>query len=163
VAGEGELLAKLKARFGGTAIQDMGIVRDRVVKIVLDRKDLVAVCRSLKQDFGFEHITCIAAVDWRDHFECVYHVTSWSRNLLVQVNAWIPHDDPHIDSVVSLWNGANVHEREAYDLMGIVFDGHPNLTRILLPKDFAYHPLRKDFPQEVDRQYVSRRKIGGGG
>lgn len=161
MAGEGPVLGPLKDRFGG-ALRDMGIVRDRVIKVVLDRKDLFPVCKFLKEQLGFEHITCITAVDWRDRFESVYHLTSWSRNLMVQINAQIPHDDPHIESVTSLWPGANVHEREAYDLMGIVYDGHPNLVRILLPKDYEFYPLRKEFPQEVDRQYVSRRKIGGG-
>ncbi|HYS71718.1 MAG TPA: NADH-quinone oxidoreductase subunit C [Thermoplasmata archaeon] len=161
MAVEGEVLARLKERFGDATFRSLGIVRDRVVKVVIDRKDLRAVCAFLKEQLDMEHISCITAVDWRDHYESVYHVTSWKRNCMVQINAWIPHDDPHIDSVVPLWNGANVHEREAYDLMGIVYDGHPNLTRILLPKDFEYFPLRKDFPQEVDRQYVSRRKIGG--
>lgn len=162
MAGEGEVLASLKDRFGPAAFRELGIVRDRVMKISLDRRELFSVCKFLKEEVDFEHITSIAAVDWRDHYESVYHLTSWSKNLMMQINATIPHDDPHIDSVVSLWNGANVHEREAYDLMGIVYDGHPNLTRILLPKDFEFFPLRKDFPQEVDRQYVSRRKIGGG-
>jgi len=157
---EGEILGKLRDRFGAA---DAAIVRPRVVRVTIDRKDLVPACRFLKEAFGVEHITCITAVDWRDRYECVYHLTSWSRNFMVQIHARMPKDDPHIDSLTSLWNGANVHEREAYDLMGIVFDGHPNLVRILLPKDYEYHPLRKDFPQEVDRQYVSRRKIGGGG
>jgi NADH-quinone oxidoreductase subunit C len=157
---EEELLRKLRDRFGAS---DAAVVRDRVVRVTIDRNDLMPVCRFLKESFAVQHITCITAVDWRDRYECVYHLTSWSRNFMVQINARIPKDDPHIDSVTPLWNGANVHEREAYDLMGIVFDGHPNLTRILLPKDYEYHPLRKDFPQEVDRQYVSRRKIGGGG
>ena len=160
---EVEVLAKLRERFGASGAMDMGILRDRVVRVGIDRKDLVPVCTVLKSKLGVEHLTCITAVDWRDRFECVYHLTSWSRNYMVQVTARIPKDDPHIDSLVALWDAANVHERESYDLMGIVFDGHPNLVRILLPKDFEYHPLRKDFPQEVDRQYVSRRKIGGGG
>ena len=160
---EGLALGRLKERFGEATFREMGIVRDRLVRVAIDRKDLTAVCRFLKEELDMEHLTCITAVDWRDHFEAVYHLTSWKRNFMVQINATIPHDDPHIDSVVPLWNAANVHERESYDLMGIVFDGHPNLTRILLPKDFEFYPLRKDFPQEVDRQYVSRRKIGGGG
>jgi len=161
MAGDGEFLAALRDRFGA-ALRDLSLVRDRVIRLAIDRKDLVAVCKFLKEKFDVEHVTCITAVDWRDHFESVYHLTSWKRNVMIQVNASIPHDDPRIDSITPLWNGANVHEREAYDLMGIVYDGHPNLTRILLPKDYEFHPLRKDFPQELDRQYVSRRKIGGG-
>lgn len=163
MAAEGEVLAGLKERFGADVLREIGIVRDRVVRVAIDRKDLVAVCRFLRDELAMEHLSCITAVDWRDRFECVYHLASWSRNVMVQITARIPHDDPRIDSVVPLWTGANVHEREAYDLMGIVFDGHPNLIRILMPKDYEYFPLRKDFPQEVDRQYVSRRKLGGGG
>jgi NADH-quinone oxidoreductase subunit C len=156
------VLAALRERFPSGTFREAAVVRPRVAKVVVDRKDLFAVCKFLKETSHVEHLSCITAVDWKDHFESVYHLVSWSRTFMVQVHAWIPHDDPHVDSVTPLWNGANPHEREAYDLMGIVYDGHPKLERILLPKDFEYHPLRKDFPQEVDRQYVSRRKIGGG-
>ena len=162
MAVEEDVLRALRERFGAGAFREAVVVRPRVAKVAIDRKDLLEVCRFLKRSFDMEHLSCVTAVDWRDHFESVYHLTSWSRNFMVQINAWIPHDDPRIDSVTPLWNAANCLEREAYDLMGIVYDGHPNLTRILLPKDFAFHPLRKDFPQEVDRQYITRRKIGGG-
>ena len=162
MAVEDEVLARLKETFGEATFKDLGIVRDRLVRVVFDREHLVPVARFLRDTLGFEHLTCITAVDWRDRFESVVHLTSWRNNVMVQINAHIPHDDPHIDSLTPLWNSANVHEREAYDLMGIIYDGHPKLERILMPKDYEYHPLRKEFPQEVDRQYVSRRKIGGG-
>ena len=162
VAGvEDDILAKLQARFGAK-IPEGKIVRRQLVQIAIDRADVVDVCRFLRDELGFEHLGCVSAVDWKDHFESVYHVEHYGNGCVVQVNARIPHDDPKIASVVSVWNAANYHEREAWDLMGIVYEGHPNLERILLPNDFKFHPLRKDFPQEVDRQYISRRKLKGG-
>ena len=157
---EREALDSLKAQFGSKLLEAR-VIRSLLAEVVIDRGDLVAVCRYLK-DSGFEHLGCISAVDWKDHFESVYHVENYYTGCVVQVNARIPHDDPKIESVCSLWNAANFHEREAWDLMGIAYEGHPNLTRILLPEDFKFHPLRKDFPQEVDRQYISRRKLKGG-
>ena len=157
---EEEVRRELEAKFPGV-LKAARILRPRLVQVRIDRKDLVPLCEHLKAS-GFEHLTCISAVDWVTRFESVYHVTSWSRNCMVEIDAEIPHDDPRIASVYGVWPGADYHEREAWDLMGIVYEGHPNLERILLPRDFKYHPLRKDFPQEVDRQYVSRRKLGGG-
>ncbi len=162
VAGvEEQVLTALRLKFP-TELHEARVVRPRLVEVVIDREDLVPVCRYLKNEAGFEHLGCVSAVDWKDHFESVYHVENYANGAVVQVNARIPHDDPRIASVCDLWNAANFAEREAWDLMGIVYEGHPNLTRILLPEDFKFHPLRKDFPQEVDRQYISRRKLKGG-
>jgi len=155
-------MKKLRARFP-SALTELGVPRPSVVKAVIDRKDLVGVCSYAKDELGFEHLSCISAVDWKDHFESVYHLYNYSTGTTIQVNALIPHDDPKIDSIVKLWNAALYHEREAWDLMGVVYEGNPNLERILLPKDFLYHPLRKDFPQETERQYISRRKLKTGG
>lgn len=156
-----EVLGKLMVRFGAK-LASCVIVRRQLVQVVIDRADILEVCRYLKDDLGFGHLGCISAVDWKDHFESVYHIENYATGSVVQVNARIPHDDPKIASACSVWNAANFHEREAWDLMGIVYEGHPNLKRILLPDDFKFHPLRKDFPQEVDRQYISRRKLKGG-
>lgn len=158
---EKEILAQLKAAFG-SKLKAATIVRDRLVEAVIDRKDLVPVCTYLKNGLGFEHLVCITAVDWKDRFESIYHIENYYNGCIVQVNARIPYDDPKIASVTPLWNAANYHEREAWDLMGIEYEGHPNLERILLPTDFRFHPLRKDFAQEVDRQYITRRKLRGG-
>ncbi len=158
---EGGVLGALRDTFGAKLLESR-VVRPLLVEVAIDRADLVAVCRYLKETGRFEHLGCISAVDWKDHFESVYHLENYYTGCVVQVNARIPHDDPKIDSVVGLWHAADYHEREAWDLMGIVYEGHPNLTRILLPEDFKFHPLRKDFPQEVDRQYISRRKLKGG-
>ena len=158
---EEAVLEALKSEFGGKLVEAR-VVRPQLVQVAIDRADLLGVCRYLKERQGFDHLGCISAVDWKDHFESVTHVESYASGCVVQINARIPHDDPKIDSLCGLWNAANYHEREAWDLMGIVYEGHPNLTRILLPEDFKFHPLRKDFPQEVDRQYISRRKLKGG-
>jgi len=157
---EEEVKKDLEGRFGGV-LKASRVLRPRVVQVRIDRRDLLPIAKHLKAT-GFEHLSCISAVDWVTRFESVAHVTSWSRNCLVEIVAEIPHDNPKIDSLFGVWPGADFHEREAWDLMGITYTGHPNLERILLPRDFKYHPLRKDFPQEVDRQYVSRRKLGGG-
>ena len=153
---KGELEAKFPKQ-----IKASQVLRPRALRVRIDRKDLLPLAKHLKAA-GFEHLSCISATDWVTRYESVYHITSWRRNCLVEVVAEIPHDDPKIDSVYGVWPGADFHEREAWDLVGITYEGHPNLERILLPKDFKYHPLRKDFPQEVDRQYISRRKLGGG-
>ena len=156
-----EIQAQLVARFRDR-LRNAKVLRPLLVHAEIDRKDLVEVCTYLKEALAFEHLSCISAVDWKDRFECVYHVTNWHNGCQVQLNARIPYDEPRIDSVIGLWHAADYHEREAWDLMGVVFEGHPKLERILLPKDFKFHPLRKDFAQEVDRQYISRRKLKGG-
>jgi len=158
---EKEVLGQLKAAFG-PKLTAATIVRPRVVAVGIDRKDLIPLCTYLKNTLGFEHLSCITAVDWKDHFESIYHIENYYNGCMVQVTARIPYDDPKIDSLTGLWNAANYPEREAWDLMGVEYEGHPNLERILLPTDFKFHPLRKDFAQEVDRQYITRRKLRGG-
>ena len=159
---EADIASRLKARFPA-AIRDLGVPRPRVVKGVIDRKDLVEVCFYLKEELGFEHLSCITAVDWKDHFESVVHLYNYRIGTTAQIHAVIPYDDPKVDSLTKLWNAASYHEREAWDLMGVTYVGNPKMERILLPKDFRYHPLRKDFPQETERQYISRRKLKTGG
>ena len=158
---EKEVLGQLRAAFG-SKLKDPRIVRPQLVAVGIDRTELVPLSTYLKNTLGFEHLSCITTVDWKDHFDSTYHIENYYNGCMVQVTAFIPYDDPKIASLTGLWNAANYHEREAWDLMGITFEGHPNLERILLPQDFKFHPLRKDFAQEVDRQYITRRKLRGG-
>jgi NADH-quinone oxidoreductase subunit C len=132
-------------------------VRDFVDKtfdpyIVIDPARVRAVVQLLRDDpaLGFDLLQLVSGVDWKDRFEVVYHLTSLQYGHRVTLKAVLPHDDPHIGSVAELYPTADWHERETYDLMGIVFDGHPELRRIYLPEDWEGHPLRKDyvFPEE---------------
>ena len=141
---EHRVLRTLAESFPQT-VSDGTLVRSRVIRARVDREDLHSVCRKLKDGLGFDHLTMISAVDYEDRYEVVYHITSYETRLLLELITATPKDDPSVDSVSSIWGGANWQEREAYDLMGIVFRSHPKLERILLPKDVVYHPLRKDF------------------
>ena len=127
------------------AITGFTKVRKDLVRAKLDRRELLKACKYLRDSLGFEHISMISAVEYDDRFEVVYHIASYQNKLLLELIIRTPKDDPTVDSVSSVWGGANWQEREAYDLMGIRFSGHPNLERILLPKDYTFHPLRKDF------------------
>lgn len=128
-----------------TAISDFVKLRKGVLRAKVERRDLYKCCLALKDQLGFEHISMISAVEYDSRFEIVYHITSYGHKLLLELITTTPKEDPSVDSVASVWGGANWQERESYDLMGIKFNNHPNLERILLPKDYLYHPLRKDF------------------
>jgi NADH-quinone oxidoreductase subunit C len=110
---------------------------------------LLEVAQGLRdrQEFTFDLLNSVTAVDYIGHFEVVYHLTSLRQNrkAVVKVRCGEGRADSVVPSVVSVWQGADFQEREVYDLMGIGFQGHPNLKRIMLWEGFPGHPLRKDF------------------
>jgi NADH-quinone oxidoreductase subunit C len=114
--------------------------------------DLVAVLQCLRDEFAFDLLMDIAGVDWAEgaapRFTVVYHLFSTTNHTYIRVATACTGGDaePVAPSVVSLWPGANWHEREAFDMFGIKFEGHPNLRRILMWDGYPYHPLRKEFP-----------------
>ncbi|MGH7273702.1 MAG: NADH-quinone oxidoreductase subunit C [Nitrospiria bacterium] len=119
----------------------------------LRREGIPEVCRFLRDDpdLAFDHITDICSVDYpedEERFEVVYHFYSIRKHHRIRVKARLPEEDCTIDSLTGLWRGANFLEREVYDMMGIRFNHHPDLRRILLTDDFDGYPLRKDFPTE---------------
>jgi NADH-quinone oxidoreductase subunit C len=129
--------------------------------IVLHRKFIVPVCRLLRDhpSCRFEFFVDLTAVDYllveadmqnEERFEVVYHFRSLSQDKRLRVKCPVPENDCSIDSIHSLWHAVNWYERECFDMYGIHFKGHPNLTRILMYDQFEGHPLRKDYP--VDKQ-----------
>jgi NADH-quinone oxidoreductase subunit C len=116
--------------------------------VTVDPDRLVAVATYLRDDaeLDFRYLISVCGVDRLDHFEVVYHLQSLSRNhtaILKTVAAG--HQDPQVPSMTPLWQGAQLQEREVYDLMGIRFEGHPDLRRIFLWDGFPGYPLRKDW------------------
>ena len=117
--------------------------------ILIAPEKIVAVCRHLRKQLSFIRVSAITCVDWHPReprFEVVYHLHSLDRNERVRLKCAVSGDNPVIDSVTSVWSGADWYEREVFDLFGITFTGHPNLERILMPDDWKGHPLRKDYP-----------------
>jgi NADH-quinone oxidoreductase subunit C len=116
--------------------------------------NIVEVCLSLKETRQFVRLADLTAVDWHPsepRFEVVYHLHSIERNERLRLKCRVSGDAAEIDSVTSVWRSANWHEREVFDLFGIVFRGHPDLRRIMLPEDWEGHPLRKDYPLSGDK------------
>ena len=113
----------------------------------IDNDNLVAVSRFLRDQLGFDLLSCVSGVDMLDHLETVYHLRSITRGQLLQLKVRIDRERPEVNSVVSVWPTANWLERETYDMYGIRFTGHPDLRRMLLDDDFEGFPLLKDFHQ----------------
>jgi len=116
--------------------------------VLINSDFLLDVATFLKDtlEFEFDYLTHISAVDYYDYFEVVYQLTSMKHNhSLVVKTRCQGRDNLSLSSVVSLWRGADYQEREIYDLMGITFEGHPNMKRIVLWQGFQGHPLRKDY------------------
>ena len=153
-----ELMQQLSAREG---VSEVSLVRNNVVKFDLDKDKSKEFFTDLKDKFGFEHFSLITAIDNQPEFELVYHFTSVNKSVtvdssdlsvMVEVHIYLDRDTPTVESISDLWGGANWHEREAFDLMGIYFLGHPDLRRVLLPEGFAGHPLRKDYVYEIHEE-----------
>lgn len=125
-------------------------------KIIYIPKENIVPFLTEKKEKGFDMLLMITGVDYKDHLEIVYHLLSTSSGDRLIVKA---ATDEEIDSVTSIWKGADWHEREAWDLLGIKFKGHPDLRRILLPEGWVGHPLRKDYPMDK-KQYVNLQETG---
>ena len=117
--------------------------------ILVTGERLHDICLTLKNEaqYHFDYLRMISALDHGDRFSSVYHLYSYRHGHSLTLRVDLSRDNPQTCSVSDLWPAANWHEREAWDMMGIVYTGHPDLTRILLPLDWEGHPLRKDYKQ----------------
>ena len=122
------------------------------IALLVDAKDLTAVCRCLKDNerFGLDYLADLTAVDYPpDRMDAVYHLYSMAqRHGPLTLKVKLPRTNPVVASVTPIWRGAEFQEREAYDLYGVTFEGHPDLRRILLWEGFEGHPMRKDYVVE---------------
>ena len=153
------------------AIQDLHPVeRLGEITVEVEAADYGRVCERLKAEHGFEQLIDLCGVDYaaygdrprnRRRFAAVLHLLSMRNNCRLRVRCFCPDDEfPVLPSLVEVWPSANWYEREAFDLFGIVFDGHPDLRRILTDYGFVGHPFRKDFPLSgyVEMRYDPEQK-----
>ena len=138
-----KVLDEIKAALGDTVLKAW-VQRKRRIYIAIKGENILDVAKVV-QGMGFDHLSSISGVEYEDRMESVYHIWSYEKRVLLTIRTLVSKDDPKIDSLTSIWKSADWLERETYDLMGIKFEGHPDLRRILLPDDFKGHPLRKDF------------------
>jgi NADH-quinone oxidoreductase subunit C len=149
-----ELADRVRERF-----DEVVLARGEVTMLV-DRGQLVDALAWLdaQQDLRFGFLSSITATDWPDQdprFWLAYELRSVEHRHRIRVKVGLAEADPHVPSLAPFFPTANWHEREVYDFYGIAFDGHPNLTRILLPDDWEGYPLRKDEELGgVDTRYV---------
>ncbi len=167
------LVARASADFGAAIVS----TRTRIGEVTIEvrREDLHRVCLALRDDpaFAFEQLMDVCGVDYATYgaespagarqgprFAVVYHLLSIRHNARLRLRTWLDGEPPVVDSVTDIWASANWFEREAFDLFGIVFEGHPDLRRILTDYGFIGHPFRKDFPLigHVEMRYDPDKK-----
>ena len=142
-------VAALAATIDGSVLAADRFAGD--VTITVPRENIVEICRFLKEEQGYTFLVDLTAVDWPEREEARFDVVYWMHRFddskRIRLLAAVPEDEP-IASATCVWKTANWLEREAYDMFGITFEGHPALERILTWEGFNGHPLRKDFPLE---------------
>lgn len=119
------------------------------VTVVVSREKIAAACSYLKESCGFDMLTDLSGIDnygEEPRFAIAYHLYSLSHLCALRLKVHLAEEDLLVDTVTGVWSTADWHEREAYDMFGIRFAGHPNLKRILMWEGYPHHPLRKDFP-----------------
>jgi NADH-quinone oxidoreductase subunit C len=143
------VLERLRAHFN-ESILSVNEFRGELT-VVVKKEDIVRVCDFLKHDdeLRFDLLEDLCGVDMYtpiDRFQVVYHVFSLKNKFRLRLKVMVDESDLKVPTVSTVWSTANWHEREAYDMFGIIFEGHPDLRRLYMPDEFEYFPLRKDFP-----------------
>jgi NADH:ubiquinone oxidoreductase subunit C len=139
-----ELAATLSAKFGDRVL-GVDDFPGLLGKVRFDPAIATQLFRAFRDDLGFTHLTMVGATDWVDHREVFYALWSDADRIYVMLSANLSSENPTIASAVPIWPSANAHEREAWDLVGVKFVGHPDLRRIFMPEGYAYHPLLRSF------------------
>jgi NADH/F420H2 dehydrogenase subunit C len=160
---------KLTALFPDALVSRGESCGQRWVEVRRDRAVDVLTFLKSDADLSFDGLTDLTATDHLnqgapERFCVVYQLYSYAHNARLRVKAWVPESDPTIGSVSGVWKAAPWAEREVYDLMGITFEGHPDLKRIQLPEYYTGHPLRKDYPLRGlgERDHFPRYTAAGG-
>lgn len=113
--------------------------------------DWSSLCRQLRDSvFAFDYLFCLTCIDWKTHFTVVAHLSSTTYRHTLVLKANLEAEKPEIDTLSLIWRTAEFHEREIFELFGIVFTGHPDLRRLILTDDFEGFPLRKNFEDPVN-------------
>ena len=152
---ESELVASLKQQYGSGIVESLSYLGQKYLTV--DSSILPEILLRMRDAEGFDYCVDITAVHYpkrEQQFEIIYVLYSFPKNERIRVKARI-HDGEHVQSAVGIWETANWLEREAFDMFGIVFEGHPGLKRILLPDEWKGHPLRKDYDiLQQDKEWV---------
>ena len=143
------VVQKLTAKFG-EGVLEFSEFREELT-VVVPKQQIVDVCRFLKDDtdLQFNLLSDLCGIDMytpAKRFGVIYNLFSIPHHQRIRLKTFVEEDDLHVPTVTGVWGTANWHERETYDMFGIVFDGHPDPRRIYMPEEFEYFPLRKDFP-----------------
>ncbi|MBX8635363.1 MAG: NADH-quinone oxidoreductase subunit C [Thermoplasmata archaeon] len=138
-----DIVNDIKSSFPGIDVRVKTAHRLEANKV--PREKFLEFCTFLKEKQDFDHLTCMGGNDLRRSWEVFYHISSYRNRCLIQIRCELPRDDPSVESVSLLWGGANWHERETFDMYGIVFRNHPKLERVLTPEGTDFFPFRKDF------------------
>lgn len=143
-----EITSAVVERFAD-AIREQGEILG-VPTLYVDAGSIVDLCAYAKSDerLDLDYLMSLTAVDWPDRFDVVYHLYSIRHKHYLTIKVKLDKAEPTIASVTPVWKAANWQEREAYDMFGIEFEGHPDLTRILLEPDWEGFPLRKDYVEK---------------
>jgi NADH-quinone oxidoreductase subunit C len=154
-----EIAEKLKERFP-LDVLEITSFRDQV-SVSVKCENILVICRYLSEDpdIQMDFLSDLCGVDYPERkvrFEVVYNLFSLKYRHRIRLKASVPEESPNISSVVSVWKGANWHERETCDMYGIVFEGHPDLRRILMPDDWEGYPQRKDYPLKGPERWEYR-------
>ncbi len=153
MASNQEIKDKVAARFGRKFLPSMSCSDSLFSPCAATTTSNFSVFSKMSEGLECNFLMDLFGVDYMEmggseRYAVMYNLYSLQRNHRLRVRAWVPENDPRLASVAGLWSAADWAEREAYDMYGITFAGHPNMTRILCPDDFSGFPLRKDFPLE---------------
>ena len=148
-----EVARVLGAKLGGKLL-GVDAFEGTAGKVRFERSGALDAFRAMRDDLGFAHLAMVGGVDWVDHREVVYVLWSDAAKQYVVLATDLPASDPHVESASPVWPSANWHEREAWEMVDITFDHHPDLRHLLTPDGYAFHPLLRSFklhePEELE-------------
>ena len=144
-----KILGRLRDKFGRDML-DATEFRGELT-VVVPAEHIVEICRFLKEDpdLRYDLLADLCGIDMQTptrRFGVIYNVYSYRSKHRFRLKAFVEEENPRLPTVCGVWKTANWHERETFDMFGIVFDGHPDLRRLYMPEEFEHYPLRKDFP-----------------
>ncbi|TYP95084.1 NADH dehydrogenase subunit C [Fodinibius salinus] len=138
---------QLSEQFSDALIDIYKSTGDTFIRVEPDH--IVDICKELKEEYHFIYLADILGTDRftsDERFEVIYNLVSLRDRERLFLKVWLEEENPTVDSVTEVWESANWHERQVYDMFGVTFNNHPDMRRIYMPEDFDYYPLRKEFP-----------------